>query len=432
MVGLLTKAVRRFLVGSGFKFQFSASSDPKLSMERLMDNGVDALHLYVHVPFCRHTCPYCPYNKVPWNVELANLYFSALNGEIDIYDTSLGALKIPSVYFGGGSPAISPKDLSNVINSLHKNFTITGDLCLEINPTECTEETLLTLKDAGVSVISVGIQSFQDKFLELIGRDYTASMAKKVLDTTLRYFKNVNVDLMFALPNQTLRDVELDLRTAVESGARQITLYPLFTFPYSTVGRYRKLRRVKMPRLSTRRRQYYLIYDYLTSEGYEPVSVWSFMKKTPGERSIRYSSVTRQYYLGLGAGAGSHFPWGFYLNTFSVEAYILRLRSGKLPTALEFSFNKRMDDLFWLYWRFYDTSIPQPEFERRFGNDFKVKGLMKIFETLGFLRKGNGVFLLTKRGSFWIHLAQNHFALNYVNTIWSKALSEPFPEFIKF
>lgn len=432
MVGLLTRATRKFLLGSDFKFQFIACSDPKLSRERLTTNGISTLHLYIHVPFCRHTCPYCPYNKVPWDGELASQYFSALTDEIHLYGRLLGSVEVPSVYFGGGSPAISPEDLSNVIDALHKNFTITGELCLEINPVECTDETLSKLKNAGVNVISVGIQSFRNKFLQLIGRDYASSVATRALETTLKCFDNVNIDLMFALPDQTLKDVEFDLRIAVDNGVPQITVYPLFTFPYSTVGRYKKLKRVKMPRLFTRRKQYYFIYDYLTSKGYEPVSVWSFMKKAAGTRNVRYSSVTRQYYLGLGAGAGSHFPWGFYLNTFSVEAYILRLKSGKLPTALEFSFNKRMDDLFWLYWRFYDTSIPQPEFEKRFGNDLKVRGLMKAFETLGFLKKENGAFLLTKRGSFWIHLAQNYFALNYVNTIWSKALSEPFPELIKF
>lgn len=432
MMNLFTKAFRRYLLGRGFRFQFTASEDPGISLERLNASGIEALHIYVHIPFCKHTCPYCPYNKVPWDAELAGQYFPALKAEIITYADVIGRFQVPSIYFGGGSPAISPLDLVDGLTLLREVFLITGDVCLEITPAECSKETLRVLKDAGVSVISVGIQSFKNELLNLIGRSYDGVTALKALKNTVELFENVNVDLMFALPHQTLKELESDLKTAIDNGATQITVYPLFTFPYSTIGRYKRLKRVKMPNFMVRRRQYYFVYDYLVSEGYEPVSVWSFMKKASNSKSVKYSSVTREYYLGFGAGAGSYFPWGFYLNTFPVQAYIERLSMGKLPTSLEFAFNKRMDDLFWLYWRFYDTVISKQEFEKRFGKDPKVKRIVEFFRKVGFLTDEGGYFRLTKRGAFWIHLAQNYFALNYVNTIWSRALIEPFPELIEF
>lgn len=419
--------------GKGFKFEFTECDNPKISAEKLKSEyGVDKLHIYVHIPFCRHTCPYCPYNKVEWNESQAREYYAAVETEITKYGQVLCDIEVPSIYFGGGSPAIAPQKIPSILNSIKKFFKLCGGVFLEINPAECDHITLRALRESNVHGVSIGVQSFQDEKLHFIGRGYTAKEAIEALKRVLGYFQNVNVDLMFALPNQRLKDLENDLRIATSLEVPQITVYPLFTFPYSTVGRYRKLKRVKMPNITLRRRQYYFIHDFLTSHNYEPVSVWSFMRKTSDSVNAKYSSVTREYYIGFGAGAGSYYPWGFYLNTFPVNSYIRRIKTDRLPIALEFAFDERMDNLFWLYWRFYETKIPLHHFEERFGEDPKVKSLIKIFESMGFMERNDAYIRLNKRGSFWLHLAQNYFALNYVSKIWSVALNEPFPKRIEF
>jgi oxygen-independent coproporphyrinogen-3 oxidase len=176
--------------------------------------------------------------------------------------------------------------------------------------------------------------------------------------------------------------------------------------------------------LATRQKYYYRIYEFLTSRGFKRVSVWGFKK---GE-APRYSSVTRDNYIGLGAGAGSHLPDGFYLNTFSVEEYIKKCLSFEFPTALFMDFTEDMSRYFWLYWRFYDTYINKDELVNRFGPyDTKLNGLLSMLRRLGLIQEKDACYELTKRGSFWIHLLQNYFSLRYINKVWGTAMKDPYP-----
>ncbi len=422
-IKIFTEALRSYYAGHRKQFVFKYCESPGLQQ-----NLIDETHLYVHIPFCQHCCPYCPYNKVEWNREKVNRYFQALQQEIAMYHEIVGKMKILSVYFGGGSPALSPEDLRTVISDISERFEIVGDVCIEINPRECDKQRLHLLKESGVSLLSIGIQSFQDRNLHLIGRDYEGKLAEKALENAVEHFDNVNIDLMFALEKEDLHLLENDLKQALRHQVKQITVYPLFTFPYSSIGKYRKIKKVKMPNLFQRRKQYYFIYDFLTSHGYERVSVWSFMKG----QGKKYSSVTRDGYVGFGAGAGSHLPWGFYLNTFSIEGYTQRILENKLPTALEFKLNESLNNLFWLYWRFYDTRIPKKAFEERFSSEKKIKKLIQKLVLTGMIEETEEEYVLTKKGSFWLHLAQNYFSLNYINKIWSIAMKEAFPSEIYF
>jgi oxygen-independent coproporphyrinogen III oxidase len=417
------KCIRSFFAGRNEKFIFQKALDPELT-----DLIIETTNLYIHIPFCRNSCPYCPYNKVAFDETLANSYFEALQAEIAMYARKLGAIEINSVYFGGGSPAIVPNQVINIIAYLKECFRITGDICIELSPLDCTNENLEILRQGGITLISVGIQSFKDENLQKIGRSYSSVQAIEALKNAARWFKNNNVDLMFALPGQEEADIMQDLEIALQLGATQITVYPLFTFPYTTVGNFQKLKQVKMPSLRKRRRQYFAIYNYLESSGFQRTSVWSFKHN----ETSRYSSVTRDGYVGFGAGSGSHFETGFYLNTFSVSAYISRIKDNQFSTALRFELNENLNNLFWLYWRFYDTQIPTAEFKNRFHDNHRIKLLMNLFRLFGLVKKESNFYRLTQKGSFWLHLAQNHFSLSYINTIWNKAMREPFPNEITF
>jgi len=276
-----------------------------------------------------------------------------------------------------------------------------------------------------VNLVSLGVQSFNDKYLSLLGRNYTSENLPPTIERLVDAgFSSVNIDLIFSLPSQTDRDLLNDLQKAVSLDVNQITTYPLFTFPYSSVGRFKKLHRVKMPNLSKRRRQYYLINNFLRLHGYARTSVWSFKKGSVP----RYSSVTRDGYIGLGAGAGSDTPEGFFLNTFSVAEYINKCLSGRFPTALHMQFNRKMRDYFWLYWRLYDTNVPKNELYSRF--DINDKRLRRFIKTLRFLRlteERNGSIVLNDSGAFWVHLLQNYFVLNYINKVWTVAMKNPWP-----
>jgi oxygen-independent coproporphyrinogen-3 oxidase len=171
---------------------------------------------------------------------------------------------------------------------------------------------------------------------------------------------------------------------------------------------------------------YYAILDFFSREGYHQSSVWSFNIN----KNNKYSSVTRDYYIGFGAGAASYTGTDFYFNTFSVRDYI-QTAEDRIPVALKMKVSARLEKLFWLYWRLYDTKIPFAEYERIFGQPITADfgNVINLFHKLGFFNPGNdSAVSLNKRGAFWIHLLQNHFALNYVNTIWTNCQQESWPE----
>jgi len=384
--------------------------------------------LYIHVPFCKNMCPYCPYYKEHYEKSLASEYKKAILKEIEGYGRIASGSRFTSLYIGGGTPTLMVNDLPEIIAHVKKHLKFDGVIGLETTPRDLNSKTLAKLKDMEVNLLSIGVQSFQDSCLKSIGRQYRYSEVKENLALLKEYnFDTVNFDMIFILPDQTMDDLKSDLDTALSYNPQQITYYPLFTFPYTSVGEFRKLKRLKLPNIFKRRKMYYYIHRYLEEKGFNQTSVWSFNKSgtTP------YSSVTRDFYLGLGPGAGSYTKEGFYFNTFSVKEYVRMIEEDQLPIALKMDVSDRMARLFWLYWRLYETKISYEEYDRLFNGkaekDFSA--ILKTIKLFRFADKNDGFgYRLNKRGTHWIHLLQNYFALNYVTEIWSAFKNNPHPD----
>lgn len=421
IINFLTKILRRYLVGKEQEFVFKKVNEIKFSPTK-------RIGLYVHIPFCKSMCPYCAYNKIKYDKSLVKPYLGAVLKEIELYYEKLGKVEISSVYIGGGTPTNLIDELSVILKAIKEKFTVVGDICLETSISDINKSVIKKLKKDGITLISIGVQSFKDKHLCFLGRNYQAKDIFSAIEVAkLANFSSVNLDLMFALPAQSITDVMFDLDKAINLNINQITTYPLFTFPYSSVGKYLKLKKIKMPNILTRRKVYKKIHNYLLKKGFNRVSVWGFKK---GD-SPRYSSVTRDYYIGVGAGAGSSFSNVFYLNTFSVSQYIKTLSVSKLPISVKMDITPSLSKYYWFYWKLYDTCFSREQIKDVFGNDKKVLKIIKLFQVLRLVKENGKEFFLTERGSFWIHLAQNYFMLNYINKVWSIAMKEPWPEKIK-
>ena len=382
--------------------------------------------MYLHVPFCRHFCPYCPYTKVQFRESLVDPFTLAARAEVDSWAEAIGPAEITSVYIGGGTPTLALDSVARVLMRVRERFNLTGDICIETNPADVDDETVRRLHDMGVRLVSLGVESFRPENLAVIGRDYEPLVAERALALLAgSNFASVNADIMFALPQQTGADVTADLERAAQLGADQLTTYPLFTFPYTTVGKYLRLKAVRMPNLHMRKAHYQAISRWCAEHSFERVSVWGFKR---GDVP-RYSSVTRDGYIGVGPGAGSHLNDGFVLNTFDLESWIDRTGDGRTAVALRMPFAGEMPGWWWLYWRFYDTRIPLDDFDAALGNDApKARHWLKVAEKAGFVVTNGRQLELTESGAFWLHLAQNYFALNYVNTLWTQARREPWPQ----
>jgi len=415
-----THAIRRYLVGAGQRWVFERPAPDWTPAH------IERTSLYLHVPFCRHFCPYCPYTKVAYRESLVEPYTQAAIAEVDWWANAIGAAEITSIYIGGGTPTLALDSVASVLRRVREKFRLTGDICIETNPADVDGETVRRLQDMGVGLVSLGVQSFHPEHLATIGRDYAPLVAERALALLAESnFASVNADIMFALPHQTAAGVTVDLARAAQLGADQLTTYPLFTFPYTTVGKYLRLAAVRMPNLHMRRVHYRSISEWCAEHDFERVSVWGFKRGA----APRYSSVTRDGYIGIGPSAGSHLPDGFVLNTFNLNSWVHALRHGRTAVALRMPFAREMAGWWWLYWRFYDTRIPLDDLHAAFGQDaLKARRWLRVVERAGLAVQHGRHLELTEPGAFWLHLVQNYFALSYVNTLWTQAQQEAWPQ----
>lgn len=412
-----TRVIRDLLVGERGHFVFEPRPDRELP-------EISAADVYIHIPFCHSLCPYCPYNRVLYDARLADDYVEALHREIDRYHAHFGNIEIGSVYIGGGTPTTVIDELGRLVEHLRLRFRHKGVIAVETTPEDLGEANTAKLREAGVDLLSIGVQSFDDRYLRLIGRRCRSDMLPVVVARALAAgFKSVNLDLMFALPGQTTAQVLADLDTVFALGAEQVTVYPLFTFPYSSAGRHLRLTGVDFPRLGVRRRMYRAIHDNALAHGFECVSVWGFKKP----ETTRFSSVTRDDYIGIGAGAATCLPGTFHFNTFSIPDYIIRCAVDEAPVSLQMDMSDAMTGLYWLYWRLYETRVPKKDFTGRFARDTKIRWLMWLALQLRLVADSAEIYELTERGAFWIHLMQNYYVLNYIDKVWSRSMRDAWP-----
>lgn len=380
------------------------------------------LGLYVHIPFCKSICNFCPYCKVRYSAELCDRYIDSLIKEIHIVGSQhIGRKKVTSLYCGGGTPALAANRIKDIVDALNDHFIITEGIGLELHPDNVNVEVLQTLKKAGVTKISIGIQSFCDKYQKILGRKKvdTAEMMSALAAVP---FETVSMDFIFALPEQTYDDLKSDIDTAFSMGANHVAIYPFidFTFTKSPVS--------TMPK-KEKRELLDAITQYCLGKGYSRNSIWTFSS----ELDANYSSMARDNFLGFGCSATSLFKGQFKINTFDVESYCERICSGNLATSLTIRFTKRQRMIYWLFWTAYSTRVNATDFEKFFGVPLKkMYGFeLWIAKRLGFINEHDGTYEMTLKGAFYYHYYENFYTLSYIDKMWGIMRKEAFPEQIK-
>ena len=268
-------------------------------------------------------------------------------------------------------------------------FIMQCDIHMESHPNDLTTESLEAITALGVQHLSIGVEALQDHHLRTLRRPYSAEQAIAAVGRAARNgFKCVNADLIFALPGQTVCEVEQAARVLVEIGADQVAAYPLFRFTYTHKGRNARGSNHSLPGILKRRQILRALETALYDAGFERTSVWAFTRKDVP----RYCSVTVPLYLGLGASAGSYLRDAFYLNTFSVQAYIEALAEGRLPIALSLDLTEKMQMTGWPDWHIYETRFRRTDFQGRFGRSFDTVygSLVKVLAAPGLLRSDEG------------------------------------------
>ena len=168
------------------------------------------------------------------------------------------------------------------------------------------------------------------------------------------------------------------------------------------------------------------ITAYCDSMGYTRSSIWTFSS----EPEARYSSMTRENFLGFGCSATTLLREQFKINTFSVEEYCKRIGEKKLPTSLTLRFSQRQRMVYWLFWTAYSTRVDSADFERFFGVPLKrMYGMeLKLAKLLGYITEQDGVYTMTPKGAFYYHYYENFYTLSYIDRMWGIMRQQAFPE----
>ena len=413
-MSLITDLTRMYLTHSTKPFIFTNDFDKVLPYDKGSEFG-----LYVHIPFCKSICNFCPYCKIIYDEETAKGYIDALIKEIHLVGRQWnGRRRATSLYFGGGTPALLADRIMDIISALREHFIITDGIGIELHPDNVNVSVLKTLKSAGVDKISIGIQSFQDKYRRVLQRrKFDIKDISKALNEV--EFETVSMDFIFALPTQTFRDLKNDIDMAFANGANHIAIYPLIDFTFT------KNKVSVMPK-KEKRKLLDDITNYCISKGYVRKSIWTFAS----EESASYSSMTRDNFFGFGCSATSLFKDQFKINTFSVLEYCKRIDANILPTALTNRFVKRQRMIYYLFWKLYSTRLKVKEFEEFFDIPLnKVYGLeFRLLQVLGFLTRDEEGYKMTLKGAFYYHYYENFYTLSYIDKMWGIMRKEAFPK----
>lgn len=421
MRGWLAQMLRALLTDREDRMVFSRHDAPPGSFTEATTS------LYIHIPFCRSLCAWCPYNRVLHVPELAAQYAQALHEELRRAAAHYGRLTIESIYIGGGTPVLLLAELPALLTEIRSLFAVTGPVAIEVTPADIAEDTVPRLLALGVSQVSLGVQTFRDDGLQALGRAGTGATARRAAELLRAAgFDTVNHDLMTGIPGQTADTFREDLLTSLEYAPEQVTQQPLLTFAAARrrSGRAGRLRGARPGRRELRRMDD-LFRETLAGQGYEPVAIGSYRK--PGCRT--FSSVTRVHYLGLGVGAASYNGSLLSFNTFSVPAYIATA-AHRFPTAFAMRVGTRLERVLWLHWRLYENHVSKNEYRHRYGthvgDDFEH--LLRLFHAFRFIAiDNNRHIVLNARGCRWVRRMLDALAVHDVDTIAATAHATPFP-----
>ncbi len=411
---LLTSLLRIILTRSLKPFVFNGKHKEALEFEDL-----DSLGLYVHIPFCRSICSFCPYCKEEYNKALALKYKAALLKEIELVCKDTNKKKsVTSLYFGGGTPSLMIEQLSEIIEKLNSFFDIRDGIGVELHPDDINDETLSRLKNIGITMLSVGIQSFNKECLRKIGREY-AGFEEKLLLIKKHNFSVVDVDLIFGIPGQNQEILRNDIDTAFRCGATQISTYPFIDFTFAN-NEYKPLSHKQKKEMLA------ALNEKCLELGAQRTSVWTFSKKD----TAKYSSVTRDTFLGFGVSATTLLKDVFKINTFSINEYINRVSKSSLPTSLTLDFTVRQRAVYYLFWSAYGLQINEANFMKIIGRPLKKIYRFEFFiaEKLGLLTRKDGIYYLTDKAAYIYHYLEQEYTTAYIDKMWNISRKTAFPQ----
>ncbi len=365
------------------------------------------LELYIHIPFCVKKCAYCDFLSGPASNQQIEEYVQALIEEIRYYKEFAKNYEVSTVFWGGGTPSLlTGEQMKALMETLGQTFFIrqNAEITMEANPGTVTVEKLLACQKAGINRISFGLQSVNNEELKMLGRIHTYEEFLESYEAARKAgFQNINVDLISAIPKQTVSSWEQTLQTIISLQPEHISAYSLIVeegTPFAKLyGEGCELEHL-LPSEEEERRMYERTEELLQEAGYHRYEISNYAKEGD-ECQHNLGYWERKEYLGLGLGASSLIEETRFHNTDEMEEY---LRDANNPILLRREQEKldrqeQMEEFVFLGLRKI-RGIQEEKFAEMFGEDIwdcYGKNLERVIKE-GLLEREEGVLRLTRKG----------------------------------
>lgn len=371
----------------------------------------NTLGIYVHIPFCKSKCPYCDFNSSALKPIHENDYIRSLINELEsvIKKEDFIHLKpLDTIYIGGGTPsAISPKYIQKILDKLQKSFKLKDEIevTIEVNPAAVDKNKLKEYKSFGINRLSIGVQSFNDKILKILGRIHNAEDAIKTYeDARNAGFENIGIDLMFGIPEQSLDMWLSDIKMAVSMKPEHISIYGLTIEQGTEFHRLQKKGNLVLPDEEAYLLMYESAIQRLRDAGYIHYEISNFsLPDYDSKHNARYWNGLD--YIGLGAGAHSYIrgnKWGKrFWNEEDVFKYMEKIeRHGNAISGMEtLTKSEAMSESIFLGLR-QTNGMDKRRFCERFNlsSGYEYLKIIPYLQENGLVEVSGDIIRLTNRG----------------------------------
>ena len=360
------------------------------------------LGIYIHIPFCARKCNYCDFLSAPETRETKERYLSLLDREMQLYKEIVSAREADTLFIGGGTPSFLETDLTDKLLCSVKKWIPSENLkefTIECNPNSVTEEKLNLYKEAGVTRISLGMQSACDEELKKLGRLHSVKEFEKTYELVRKHgFERVNIDVMAAIPGQTIESYKHTLEYVVGLSPEHISSYSLIIEEGTPF--YEKYRENPPVDEDTDRQMYDLTKEILGRHGYHRYEISNYAKE--GQECIHNLKYWQGGdYLGLGLGAASCMEHERWSNVRGLTDYEDRICRGQKPVEQteELGEEEQKAEFMFLGLRCME-GVSAERFEKKFHQSVEERygKVLHKYENMGLRRLANGNWQLTEQG----------------------------------
>lgn len=300
----------------------------------MIQSDSQAISAYIHIPFCEHICYYCDFNKVFLEGQPVDEYLELLLREMDLQLAQTPIDQAPTLYVGGGTPtALTAQQLDRLLGGIVQRFPMktVEEFTVEANPGDLTVDKLKVMQNYGVDRLSMGVQTFDDRLLKKIGRKHTADDVYQTMAFLEKAdFRNVSIDLIYALPGQSLASFRDTLKRALDLDLSHYSLYSLILENKTMFMNWVRQGRLELPDQEEEGQMFEETIKAMEKAGRKQYEVSNFA--LPGHES-KHNTVYwhNQHYFGFGAGASGYLGNRRYKNYGPIQHYLKPLRQGILP-----------------------------------------------------------------------------------------------------